>query len=93
MSQLQEALGATCTVADFEGADVTPEFDYYSDDVQDGFEGTPDEILPPTLEVNNNYVDANILLPRDNNMAQGRVCKRARDNNVLKSVCSAHDSG
>ena len=52
MSQVQEALGAACTVGGFEDADLTPEFDYYADNTEDGFEGTPDETLPPTPEVN-----------------------------------------
>ena len=30
MSQVQEALGAACTVGDFEDADLTPKFDYYA---------------------------------------------------------------
>ena len=80
MSQVQEALGAACTVGDFDDADLTHKFDYYADNVEDGFEGTPDEILPPTPEVNNNYVGANVLLPRGNDMDQERVCKHAHDN-------------
>ena len=73
MSQVQEALGASCTVGDFGDANLTPEFDYYADDVEDGFEGTPYEILPPTPEVNNNCVSSNVLLLSRNDMAQGRV--------------------
>ena len=61
MSQVQEALGAACTVGHFEDADLTPEFDYYADDVEDGFEGSPDETLPSTLEVNDNYIGANVI--------------------------------
>ena len=37
MSQVQEALGAACAIGYFEDADLTPEFDYYYDDVKDGF--------------------------------------------------------
>ena len=81
MSQVQEALGAACTVGDFDDSDLTPEFDYYDDGIDDGFEGTPDEILPPEQEVNNKYFRENVLLPCGNDMAQGRVLKRARDNN------------
>ena len=80
MSQLQEALGAACTVGDFEDSDLTPELDYYADNVEDSFEGTPDEILPPTPELNNKYFVVNVLLPRGNNMYQGRGHKRSRDN-------------
>ena len=77
MSKVQEALGDACTVGDFEDAYVTPKFDYYAEDVEDGFEGTPDETISPTPEVNNNYVGENIILPRGNDMDQGRVRKRA----------------
>ena len=76
MSQVQEALGAACTVEDFQDSELTPEFDYYADDVKDGFEGTHDETLPPTPEVNDNYVGANVLLPWGNDMVQGSVRKR-----------------
>ena len=48
MSQVQVALCAACTNEDFEDSELTPEFDYYADDVKDGFEGTHDETLPPT---------------------------------------------
>ena len=52
MSQVQEDLGADCTVGDFEDAELAPEFEYYDDDFEDVFEGAPDETLPPTPEVN-----------------------------------------
>ena len=82
MSQVQEALSAACTVGYFEDADLTIEFDYYDDDVKDGFEETNDDILPPTPEVNDNFVGANALLPRGDNMGQGRVRKRVCDKNI-----------
>ena len=37
ISQVQEALGAACTFGDFDDADLIPEFEYYDDDVKDGF--------------------------------------------------------
>ena len=80
MSQVQEALGAAFTIVYFEDADLTPEFYYYADDVKDGFERNPDEIIPPTQEVNDKYFGANVLLPPVNDRAQGRVRKRACDN-------------
>ena len=45
-----------------------------------GFEGTPDDVLLPALEMNDNYVGARVELPLGDGMAQGRVAKRARDN-------------
>ena len=76
----------TCTIGDVEDADLTPEFDYYADDVEDGFDGTTDKTLPPTPEVNDNYVGENVILPRGNYMVQGRFCKRARDNDGIPIV-------
>ena len=83
MSQVKEALGASCTVGYFEDADLTSEFDYYAENVEDGFEGLPDEALPPTPEINNSYVGSNVLLPRGNNMVQGRVRKCAETTIVI----------
>ena len=37
ISQVQEVLGAACTVGDFEDAYLTPESEYYTDNVEDGF--------------------------------------------------------
>ncbi len=48
-------LGLVAKVTDFPEEALTPENDYYEDD-EEGFEGTPDEILSPTPEVNDNYV-------------------------------------
>jgi len=83
MTQAKEALGPSTTVSDFEDIDLTPDFDYYADD-EDGVEGTPDELptqlLPPTPKVDDNYVGAELMLPRGDSMAQGRVTKRLRDN-------------
>ena len=80
MSQVQKALVSDCTIGDFEDSDLTPEIEYYADEIEDCIEGTPDETLPTTPEVNDNYVVANVLLPFGNDIVQGRVCKHARDN-------------
>ena len=80
MSQVQGAIVYACILGYFEDAYVTAEFDYYAEEVEDDFEVTPDETLTPTPEVNENYVGANLLLTRGNNMVQGRVRKRAQDN-------------
>ena len=64
MSHVQEVLGAACTIGYFEDYGLTLEFEYYSDNVEDYFEGKPDETLPPTPEVNENYVGANFAWER-----------------------------
>jgi hypothetical protein len=82
MTSVEAALGPACTEDDFEDDELTPVFESYEDEDEDGMEGTPDEVLPPTPEAGDNYVGARLLLPRggDEGMAQGKVTKRARDN-------------
>ena len=41
----------------------------------------PPKLLPPKPEADDNYVGAELLLPRGDSMAQGRVTKRLRNNN------------
>ena len=89
MEELEVAMGPGCQDQDFEPDDLTPEFELYSDASQndDGLQGTPDEELPPTLEVGDNYVGACLLLPGggDHDMAQGKVvkCARRQDGNPI----------
>ena len=69
-------------MSDFPLNDLTPEFEYYADDVEDRFEGTPDEIKeapPPTPEASDNYVGSRLQLPRGQSLAHSSVLKRARD--------------
>ena len=61
MLQVQKALGPATVVDDFSDKNITPEFGYYTDDVKDGFEGTPDKILPHTPEINDTYVGPNAM--------------------------------
>ena len=60
MEELEGAMGPGCKEQDFEPDDLTPEFELYADADQneDGLQGTPDEELPPTPEVGDNYVGA-----------------------------------
>ena len=81
MAEAHGALGPGAEASDFEGPSLTPDFEYYDDDEEDGFEGSPDETLPPTPEFSDNYVGAELLLPRGSEYSKGRVIKRARDNN------------
>ena len=72
-------LGPECTPTDFGASEITPEFPYCADDDdEDGFEGTPDEILPPTPEVSDNYVGSSLQFPRGEGLSQGHVTKQAR---------------
>ena len=83
MARLKNNLGRPAKVVDFPLEELTPEYSYYADDDEDGFTGCPDELDPvkvPTSEASDNYVGVSINLPRGEGMAQGRVTKRARDN-------------
>ena len=60
-----EALGPAYVMTDFAEDDLTPKFDYYADDNEDDFEGTHDEILSPTPEMDDNYADTRVQLPRE----------------------------
>ena len=79
MDSVHDALGPACVPDDFEDEDLTPEHEFYEDDEQEIFEGNPDEPLPPTPEVGDNYVGARVTLPFGDGEASGRVAKRARD--------------
>ena len=87
MVELEGAMGAGCEAQDFDPNDLTPEFELYADTDQDedGLQGTPDEEVPPTPEVGDNYIGARLLLPRGgkDDMAQGKVvkCARGQDGN------------
>ena len=53
MKQLNSYISHAAKLSDFPLNDLTPEFEYYLDGVEDGFEGPPDEIKeapPPTPE-------------------------------------------
>ena len=59
MKQLNSCIGHAVKFSDFPLDDLTPEFEYYADGVEDGFEGTPDEINespPPTPDASAPYL-------------------------------------
>lgn len=73
-----DAMGAPAIEADFPDLDITPEFEEYEDD--DGIEGSPDaEVEEPTPEASDNYLNAELMLPRGSDEARGRVVARKRD--------------
>ena len=83
MKHLNRCIGHAAKLSDFPLNDLTPEFEYYVDGIEYGFEGTPDEIKDarfPTPEASDNYVGSILQFPRGQGLAQGRVLKRARDN-------------
>ena len=44
MKQINSYIGHAAKLSDFPFNDLTPEFEYYADDAEDRFEGTPDDI-------------------------------------------------
>ena len=83
MKHFNICIGHAAKLYDFPLNELTPEFEYYADEVEDGFEGTPDDIKeapPSTPEASDNYVGSQLQLPRGKSLAQGRVLKRAREN-------------
>ena len=81
MESIYDNCGPAATVSDFPPDAITPDFEYYADEEQeDGFEGTPDEVLPPTPEFGDNLVGARVLMPRGEGTSHTTVKKRARDN-------------
>ena len=60
MEQLNSCIGPAAKLSDFPLNDLTPEFEYYADRIEDRFEGTPDDIKeapPPTTEASDNHVE------------------------------------
>jgi hypothetical protein len=53
MEEAYSSHGPAAKEIDFPEDAITPDHDYYQDK-EEGFEGTPDKILPPTPEVNDN---------------------------------------
>ena len=91
IKQLNSCIGHATKLSHLPLNDLTLEFEYYADGIEDGFEGNPDEIKeapPPTPEASDNYVGSRLQLPCGQSLARGRVLKRVRDNddNVIGYV-------
>ena len=69
-------LGPTAKDTDFPAADLTPEYPTYDDD----HELDPDHgDIEVTPEIGDNYLSAEISIPRGGSMVKGRVKSRKRD--------------
>jgi hypothetical protein len=69
-------LGPTATETDFPAVDLTPEYPTYDDDL----DLDPDHgDLKVTPEIKDNYLSADILIPRGGTMTKGCVKSRKRD--------------
>ena len=81
----EKALGPADTISDFdykEYTDQTPDLDYYNNFDEDGAKGIPDESpsLPATSEVNDYYLNVDLMVPHVSSESRGLITKRARDN-------------
>ena len=75
-------LGPNAAPSDFDKSHVTPEFEKYFDDNNDGSPRMPEAPvieIEPTPEVGDNYVNVEIMLPRGSTEQRGRVISRKRD--------------
>ena len=62
------------------GIDESPILEKYEDDDHDGrIPDPPDEELDATPEIGDNYVNTEVMLPRGDHMARGKVIRRKRD--------------
>ncbi len=70
-------LGPNATDQDFPAEDLTPDYDFYDDDhYLDPDHGD----LEVTPEMGNNYLNAEISVPRGGTLMKGHVTSRKRDN-------------
>ena len=74
---IDASLGPGSTDADFDVEDLTPEFPHVGDKGTNNLDDqTPDEVTP---EEGDDYVNAEISLPKGGSMARGRVIRWKRD--------------
>lgn len=94
MTKTLSNTGPGCTTTNFDDPDLISEFKGYTDNHnEDGFEGTPDEVLPPTPEVSDNYIIACLKLPHDNSLSQGKVLQHARSpdgGSLWQNACTVY---
>ena len=78
--KVEIALGPKASLEDFQELDAeTPIYDSYEDDADCGMPDPPSEELEPTPEAGDSYVNTEVMLPRGDSMARGRVVYRKRD--------------
>ena len=77
-----QKLGVPATENDFDKDYLTPTYEYYDDDHQDGTPDTPPEQLTPTPEIGDNYLNMEFILPHGGTLARRRVTELKRDHEV-----------
>ena len=66
-----EKIGVPATDNDFDKDYLTPTYEYYDDDHQDTTPDAPPEQLTPTPEIEDNYLNMELMLPRGGTLARG----------------------
>ena len=68
-------------MSDFNKADVTPDLEYDDDDDEDSINAIPDTdpSVPTTTELNDQYLNVDLILFRGGNEARGCVTAQAQD--------------
>ena len=74
-----QKLGVPATENQFDKDYLTPIYEYYDDDHQDATPNAQPEHLTPTLEIGDNYLNIELMLPRGGTLARGKVTERKRD--------------
>ena len=77
--RIQDKFGRPAVAADFPVGDVTPSHEHYEDDEDKLNVPSPPPEEEPTPEAGDHYVHADVMLPRGNTFARGRVIGRKRD--------------
>ena len=80
-----QKLGVPTTENDFDKDYLTPTYEYYDDDHQDGNPYAPPEQLTPTPEIGYNYLNMELMLPCSGTLARGQMTERKRyhEGNVI----------
>ena len=78
MQEINDKLGPAAIESDFPDEEITPEYQHWEDDPAFP-KAPPEDEQEVTPEAGDNYVSANVLLPRGDTLARGRVIGRKRD--------------
>jgi hypothetical protein len=79
-AEIERRLGPSMKPDDFEDNDIeTPTYETYEDDDDEPMPPAPDADEEPTPELGDNYLHAEVLLPRGDTTQTGRVIGRKRD--------------
>ena len=74
-----QKIGVPATEDDFDKYYLTPANEYYNDDHEDAAPDAPPEHLTPIPEIEDNYLNMELMLPRGGTLARGQVTERKRD--------------